>query len=151
MANILVIHGPNLNLLGHREKLIYGLTTLPEIDAAIIATGLKLNVHVDVVQHNSEGDIVTTLQQAIGRYESIVINPAAYTHYSIAIRDAIAACGIPTIEVHLSNIYSREEFRHKSVVSPVVVGQISGFGPYGYILALQAAVNLLGKAPVIEA
>ena len=151
MTNILVVHGPNLNLLGHREKKIYGLTTLTEINDSLIAAGLQAGVNVDVVQYNSEGEIVTAIQQAIGSYECIVINPGAYTHYSIAIRDAISACGIPAVEVHLSNIYAREEFRHKSVVAPVVVGQVSGFGPYGYILALQAALNILGKAPTVEA
>ena len=151
MTNILVIHGPNLNLLGHREKKIYGLTTLPEINAMLVAAGLHAGVTVDVVQHNGEGEIITAIQQAIGSYECIIINPGAYTHYSIAVRDAIASCGIPTVEVHLSNIYAREEFRHKSVVAPVAVGQISGFGPYGYILALQAALNILGKVPTVEA
>jgi len=151
VASILVIHGPNLNLLGHREKKIYGLTTLPQIDAAIIATGIELGVSVDAVQYNSEGDIINAIHRAIGQYDCLVINPAAYTHYSVAIRDAIAACGLPTIEVHLSNIYAREEFRHKSVVAPVAVGQISGFGPYGYVLAVQAAANLLGVGPTVEA
>lgn len=151
MTNILVIHGPNLNLLGHREKKIYGLTTLPEVNALLIAAGLHAGVNVDVVQHNGEGEIITAIQQSIGSYECIIINPGAYTHYSIAIRDAIASCGIPAVEVHLSNIYAREEFRHKSVVAPVAVGQISGFGPYGYVLALQAALNILGKVPTVEA
>ena len=151
MTNILVIHGPNLNLLGHREKKIYGLTTLPEINALLVAAGLHAGANVDVVQHNGEGEIITAIQQSIGSYECIIINPGAYTHYSIAIRDAIASCGIPTVEVHLSNIYAREEFRHKSVVAPVAVGQISGFGPYGYVLALQAALNILGKVPTVEA
>lgn len=150
MPQVLIIHGPNLNLLGHREKKVYGLTTLQEINTNIVSAAEARGWGVDIVQHNGEGDIVTLIQQAYGKYDCIIINPAAYTHYSIAIRDAIAASGVPTIEVHLSNIYAREEFRHKSVVAPVVVGQISGFGPYGYILALNAAVNLLG-IPAVEA
>lgn len=150
MPHILVIHGPNLNLLGHREKKVYGLTTLQEINSNIMAAASAMGWEVDIVQHNSEGEIVTLIQQAYGKYDCIIINPAAYTHYSIAIRDAIAACGVPTMEVHLTNIYAREEFRQKSVVAPVVVGQISGFGPYGYILALHAAVNLL-RGPTVEA
>lgn len=150
MSNVLVIHGPNLNLLGHREKKIYGLATLQDINTTLTTAALNLGVNLDIVQHNGEGEIITAIQQSFGKYDFVIINPAAYTHYSVAIRDAIAACGVPTIEVHLSNIYAREEFRHKSLTAPVVVGQITGFGPYGYILALNAAVNLLGHGPAVE-
>ncbi|MBS3939163.1 MAG: type II 3-dehydroquinate dehydratase [Peptococcaceae bacterium] len=144
MPSTLVIHGPNLNMLGQRERRIYGLTTLTELNAALSAAALGLNWEIEIMQSNSEGEIVTAIQDALGNHDCIIINPGAYTHYSIAIRDAIAACGVPTIEVHLTNIYQREEFRHKSVVAPVSVGQVSGFGPYGYIMALNAANQLLG-------
>ncbi|MBT9135761.1 MAG: 3-dehydroquinate dehydratase [Firmicutes bacterium] len=144
MPSTLVIHGPNLNMLGQRERRIYGLTTLTELNAALSAAALGLNWEIEIMQSNSEGEIVTAIQDALGSHDCIIINPGAYTHYSIAIRDAIAACGVPTIEVHLTNIYQREEFRHKSVVAPVSVGQVSGFGPYGYIMALNAANQLLG-------
>jgi len=150
LPNVLVIHGPNLNMLGQREKRIYGTTTLPELNNMLMAAATALQWDVSIVQSNSEGDIVTAIHEACGHYECIIINPAAYTHYSIAIRDAIAACSVPTIEVHLSNIYQREEFRHKSVIAPVSVGQISGFGPYGYVLALHAAANLIGTSPAIQ-
>jgi len=131
-------------MLGQRERRIYGLTTLTELNAALSAAALGLNWEIEIMQSNSEGEIVTAIQDALGNHDCIIINPGAYTHYSIAIRDAIAACGVPTIEVHLTNIYQREEFRHKSVVAPVSVGQVSGFGPYGYIMALNAANQLLG-------
>ncbi len=131
-------------MLGQRERRIYGLTTLTELNAALSAAALGLNWEIEIMQSNSEGEIVTAIQDALGSHDCIIINPGAYTHYSIAIRDAIAACGVPTIEVHLTNIYQREEFRHKSVVAPVSVGQVSGFGPYGYIMALNAANQLLG-------
>jgi len=144
LPSTLVIHGPNLNMLGQRERRIYGLTTLTELNAALSAAALGLNWEIEIMQSNSEGEIVTAIQDALGNHDCIIINPGAYTHYSIAIRDAIAACGVPTIEVHLTNIYQREEFRHKSVVAPVSVGQVSGFGPYGYIMALNAANQLLG-------
>jgi len=150
LPSALVIHGPNLNMLGQREKRIYGATTLPELNNMLVAEAATLLWDLSIVQSNSEGDIVNAIHEACGRYECIIINPAAYTHYSIAIRDAIAACNVPTIEVHLSNIYQREEFRHKSVVAPVAVGQISGFGPYGYVLALQAAANLMGRSPALQ-
>lgn len=150
LPNALVIHGPNLNMLGQREKRIYGATTLPELNSMLVAEATTLQWDLSIVQSNSEGDIVSAIHEALGRYECIIINPAAYTHYSIAIRDAIAACNVPTIEVHLTNIYKREEFRHKSVIAPVSVGQISGFGPYGYVLALQAAANLMGRSPATQ-
>jgi len=137
-------------MLGQREKRIYGATTLPELNSMLVAEATTLQWDLSIVQSNSEGDIVSAIHEALGRYECIIINPAAYTHYSIAIRDAIAACNVPTIEVHLTNIYKREEFRHKSVIAPVSVGQISGFGPYGYVLALQAAANLMGRSPATQ-
>ncbi len=146
MSNILVIHGPNLNLLGEREKEIYGQTTLADINALLEkeAVGLKLKLHV--VQSNHEGDIIDVIGKAKkDGFEAILINPAAYTHTSVAIHDAVRAVQIPTVEVHLSNIYSREDFRHKSLVAPVAVGQISGFGVNSYVLGLHAIAQLLKK------
>lgn len=134
----LVLHGPNLNLLGTREKEIYGSITLDELNQIIYAEANKLQVSVDCFQSNSEGDIINAIHHAPGRYRGIVINPASLTHYSIALRDALAAVDLPAIEVHLSNIYAREEFRHHSVIAPVVLGQISGLGKYSYLLALEA-------------
>lgn len=138
---ILVIHGPNLNLLGTREPGVYGSRTLAEIDAAIRALASELGIEAETLQSNSEGDIVTAIQSR--QYDVLVINPAAYTHTSIAIRDAIAAVGRPAIEVHLSNIHRREEFRRHSYVAGVATGQISGLGPEGYLLAVRAARELL--------
>lgn len=146
MSQILVIHGPNLNLLGEREKDIYGKTTLADINALLEkeAVGLKLKLHI--IQSNHEGEIVDTIGKAKkDGFAAILINPAAYTHTSVAIHDAVRAVQIPTVEVHLSNIYSREDFRHKSLVAPVAVGQISGFGVNSYILGLQAIAKLLKK------
>jgi 3-dehydroquinate dehydratase-2 len=142
---ILVIHGPNLDLLGQREIDIYGKFTLAEIDAALKKLGDELQVNVEAVQLSGEGEICKKLGGAAPEYSAVVINPAAYTHYSVAIRDAVAACRVPVIEVHLSNIYAREEFRHKSVIAPVAVGQISGFGINSYLLGLRAAISLLRK------
>lgn len=136
--NVLVIHGPNLNTLGLREPEIYGRTTLADIDARIARIANELRLTVRCVQHNSEGAIVDELHAARGRSDAIVINPGAYTHYAYAIRDAIAAIGIPTIEVHLTNTHARETFRATSVVSPVVRGTIAGFGIESYVLALHA-------------
>jgi len=137
MLRIRVLHGPNLNLLGTREQSIYGTLSLDALDSAITKLAEELAVKVDLRQSNSEGDLVTWIQEARTRYDGIIINPAAYTHSSIAIRDAIAAAGLPTIEVHLSNIHQREEFRHRSYIAGVALGQISGFGPTGYLLALR--------------
>jgi len=134
----LIINGPNLNMLGIREKNIYGVETLQEIAAKVMAEAEALNIDVDFVQSNHEGEIIDKIHSSLGVYDAIIINPGAYTHYSIAIRDAIKAVNIPTIEVHLSNIYAREEFRSKSVIAPVCCGQISGFGSNSYILALKA-------------
>lgn len=138
MGRILVIHGPNLNLLGTREPQVYGSTTLAEIDAGLRGLGHDLGVEVESVQSNHEGDIIDAIHGARGRCAGILINPGAYTHYSIAIRDAIAAVEMPVVEVHLSNVHKREEFRHRSVISPVVVGTIAGFGPDSYALGLRA-------------
>ena len=143
--SILVIHGPNLNLLGTREPDIYGKLTLNEIDNKMMVKAEELGVQLKSVQSNYEGVIVDAIQQAEGCYDYIIINAAAFTHYSIAIRDALAAISIPAIEVHLSNIYKREPFRHNSVISAVVHGQISGFGVDSYLLALEAAVRIVGS------
>lgn len=144
MANkVLVIHGPNLNLLGLREKGIYGDVTLKEIDSRLKKLAKEIGVEVSSFQSNSEGEIVDAIHKAMGKVDAIVINPAAYTHTSVAIRDAILAVAIPIIEVHLSNIHKREEFRHKSFISDVAIGTIAGFGPESYYLGLRAAKNLL--------
>lgn len=137
MLRIRVLHGPNLNLLGSREQSIYGSLSLNAVDSAITKLADELAVKVDLRQSNNEGELVTWIQEARLEYDGIIINPAAYTHTSVAIRDAIAAVGLPTIEVHLSNIHQREEFRHRSYVSGVAIGQISGLGSTGYLLALR--------------
>ena len=147
MKKILVLHGPNLNLLGGRETSVYGTTTLDEIDRQLKALAKKEGVEIDIQQSNSEGELVDLIQKASGRYHAVVMNPAAYTHTSVALRDAIASVGLPTVEVHLSNIYRREAFRHHSYVAEVSVGQISGFGAYSYQLGLLAALQHLRKKP----
>lgn len=139
---ILVIHGPNLNLLGTREMKIYGTQSLEEIDKDMRKLAKELGLELTIRQSNHEGEIVELIQNS-GGYSAIIINPAAYTHTSIAIRDAISAVKIPTIEVHLSNIYRREEFRQKSLIAPVATGQISGFGVESYLLGLRAATYIL--------
>lgn len=138
---ILVINGPNLNLLGTRESDIYGTMTLEDINASLQDLAKELNVEVTISQSNHEGEIVDMIHNAKD-YAALVINPAAYTHTSVAIRDAIAAVEIPAVEIHISNIYNREEFRHKSLISPVAHGQISGFGPESYLLGLRAAISI---------
>ena len=143
MLRIRVLHGPNLNLLGTREQSIYGTLSLDAIDSAIMKLAEELAVEVDPRQSNSEGELVTWIQEAGTGYDGIIINPAAYTHTSVAIRDAIAAVGLPTVEVHLSNVYQREEFRHHSYIAGVAIGQISGLGPIGYLLALRGLHDLL--------
>ncbi len=142
MRKILVLHGPNLNLLGEREPNVYGSITLEEINKELKEQAAKSDVELRIVQSNHEGELVETLQNARHWAEVIIINPAAYTHTSVAIRDAISAIQVPTIEVHLSNIYALEGFRQASHVSPVAVGQVSGFGKNSYLLALQADVLL---------
>ncbi len=137
---ILFLNGPNLNLLGQREPSVYGSQTLADIEAAVRARAGQLQVEVDFRQSNLEGELVTWIQTARGTFQAIVLNAAAYTHTSIALRDAISAVGVPTIEIHLSNIHAREEFRHKSLIAPVCRGQISGFGAQSYLLGLEAAI-----------
>ena len=143
--NILVIHGPNLNLLGKRHPEIYGTQTLDNINQDLIQIAQKQGVTLKVFQSNQEGKIVSEIGNNIDWANGILINPAAYTHTSIAIRDALSAINLPVIEIHLSNIYEREDFRHHSYVSPIAVGVISGFGNYSYELALNAMINTLKK------
>lgn len=138
--SVLVLHGPNLNLLGLREPGIYGVSTLAQIDAQLIELGRSLKVTVNTFQSNHEGGLVDAIHAARDRHQGIAINAGAYTHTSIAIRDAISAVQIPTVEVHLSNIYKREQFRHHSYLSAIVIGQITGFGVHSYYLGLQALV-----------
>jgi 3-dehydroquinate dehydratase-2 len=142
---ILFLNGPNLNLLGQREPEIYGHTTLAGIEAEVRGRAAELKVGIDFRQTNLEGELVGWIQEARGKFEVIVINAAAYTHTSIALRDAIAASGVPTIEIHLSNVHAREEFRHKSLIAPVCRGQITGFGQKSYILGVEAAVYVNEK------
>jgi 3-dehydroquinate dehydratase II len=144
---ILVIHGPNLNLLGKREPDIYGAVTLDDIQDRLSALAGELGVEVSFFQSNHEGELVQKIQDAMGVYQAIVFNPGAYTHTSIALRDAILSTGIPVVETHISNIYKREDFRHHSYISGVAVGQITGFGPDSYFLGLRAAAGL-GKNSV---
>lgn len=144
MPKILVIHGPNLNLLGGREKDIYGETTLEEINALLLKAARKDRFELEILQSNHEGEIVDAIGRAKkNKVKAIVINPAAYTHTSVAIRDALAAVRIPAVEVHLSNIYAREDFRRSSLIAPVCRGQVSGFGAGSYVLGLQAAMDLV--------
>ena len=142
---VLVINGPNLNLLGRREPDIYGRNTIEEINEMLNQEARGLGIEIKCTQSNSEGEIVNLIQEAMDNYDGIIINPAAYTHTSIAVRDAIASTGIPTVEVHLSNIYKREDFRQKSFISAVAVGVISGFGADSYLIGLRGLVNYLRK------
>jgi 3-dehydroquinate dehydratase-2 len=142
--NVLVLNGPNLNLLGLREPEVYGKTTLAQIEGLLRDRGTKLGVEVHCQQSNHEGALIDAIHGARGKFDVILLNAGAYTHTSVALRDAIAGTGIPTIEVHLSNIHAREEFRHRSLIAPVCRGQIAGFGALSYVLALEAAVNVNG-------
>ena len=143
MIKILVIHGPNLDLLGKREPEVYGKITLKEINKSLQALAKRKKIQLKIIQSNHEGEIVSTIGKARGKIDAILINPAAYTHTSVAIRDAILASNLPCVEVHLSNIYSREEFRRKSLISPVASGGMYGFGLQSYTLGLNAAISLI--------
>jgi 3-dehydroquinate dehydratase-2 len=147
MVHILVLHGPNLNLLGTREPMVYGATTLDEINATLMTLGKELGVSVEARQSNVEGELVTWIQQAPSQFQGLLFNPAAYTHTSIALRDAIIGVGLPMVEVHLSNIHRRESFRRRSYLASVALGQISGFGPQSYALGLRALVHALEDKP----
>ncbi|MBD1924748.1 type II 3-dehydroquinate dehydratase [Trichocoleus sp. FACHB-90] len=142
-VSVLVLHGPNLNLLGLREPGIYGSLTLDEINHLLEQEGQTLQAKLSIIQSNHEGVLVDAIQNALGQHQGILINAGAYTHTSVAIRDAIAAVNLPTVEVHLSNIYRREAFRHHSYIAPVAIGQISGFGSQSYLLGLQALIHHL--------
>lgn len=141
--SVLVIHGPNLQLLGQREVEIYGKLTLEEINAAMALEAKALKIQADFFQSNHEGELLDAIGTARKKYAAIVINPAAYTHTSVALRDALLACALPCVEVHLSNIHKREEFRRNSVTAPACVGLISGFGKQSYVLGLRAAAALI--------
>jgi len=140
---ILVLHGPNLNLLGQREPEIYGRATLAEIDAGLSKLGIESGAQVETFQSNHEGALIDRIHQARGRVDGILINPGGLTHTSVSLRDALAAVEVPVIEVHLSNVYAREPFRHTSLIAPIALGQISGLGPIGYELALRALLARL--------
>ena len=141
MSKYLIINGPNLNMLGIREPGIYGGNTLNDVNELIKANAARLGVEVDFFQSNIEGEIINTIHASMGKYNGIIMNPGAFTHYSYAIHDALTSVNVPCIEVHISNIHKREEFRHKSVTAPACKGQICGLGIYGYVLALEAFCN----------
>ncbi len=141
MMQVLVLHGPNLNMLGTREQSLYGTASLKSINSAIGKLAKEEGIQVVIRQSNAEGDLVTWIQEARQHFDAIVINPAAYTHTSVAIRDAIAAAAIPTVEVHLTNIHAREAFRHRSLTAGVALGQIAGFGSQSYLLAIHAVIQ----------
>jgi 3-dehydroquinate dehydratase II len=143
MPNILVLHGPNLNLLGTREPEVYGSSTLGRVDQQLTEEAKLRGVALRIVQSNHEGALIDAIHGSLGWADGILINPGALTHYSYALRDAVAAVEIPTVEVHLSNVYSREPFRHVSVIAPVCIGQISGFGVHSYLLGLAALLELV--------
>lgn len=141
---ILIINGPNINFLGIREKNIYGNNTYDDMCKYLEKEAKSFGIDVNFVQSNIEGEIVNFIQNTYGKYDGIVINPAAYTHYSIAVLDALKAVGLPAVEVHISNVHAREEFRRKSVTAPACVGQVCGFGIYGYVMAMKALINHCG-------
>lgn len=143
MVSILLLHGPNLNLLGTREPEYYGTLTLEELNNRMIGIGLEKGIELRTFQSNIEGKLIDALHDAAGWAEGVIFNPGAYTHTSIALRDAVAAIGIPVVEVHLSNVYTRERFRHKSLIAPVCVGKITGFGWRSYIYGLEALIDIL--------
>lgn len=145
MMNILIINGVNMNMLGTREPEKYGSMTLKDLEKELYAYSFELGVDIETYQSNHEGEIVEKIQQAKNQFDGIIINAAAYTHTSVAIRDAISAVNIPTVEVHITNIHAREEFRHKSLIAPVCIGQISGFGIHSYKLALKGLSDILKK------
>ncbi|RUM63066.1 MAG: type II 3-dehydroquinate dehydratase [Sulfurospirillum sp.] len=147
---IVVIQGPNLNMLGLREQNIYGPMKLDDIHAQMETYAKQSEIEVEFFQSNLEGEIVDKIQECVGEAQGIIINPAAYTHTSIAIRDAIKAVQIPTVEVHISNIYAREEFRHKSMIAPVCAGQITGFGPFSYHLAMVSMIQILSEIKAMQ-
>jgi len=147
---IVVIQGPNLNMLGHREQNIYGPMKLEDVHAQMENVAKQNSIDIEFFQSNLEGEIVDKIQECLGEADGIIINPAAYTHTSIAIRDAISAVAIPTIEVHISNIYKREEFRQKSLTAPVTTGQVSGFGPFGYHLAMIGMIQILNEIKMMR-
>ena len=140
---VLILNGPNLNLLGKRQPEIYGKLTLAQIEQKVRMLARELGIEIDFRQSNSEGELVTWIQEAANKFGAIVINPAAYTHTSLAMRDAVSALGIPTVEIHISNIHQREPFRHHSFIAEVAVGQIAGFGVDSYLLGLRAAADLI--------
>ncbi len=145
-THVLVLHGPNLNLTGFREPDIYGKKSLSDIDAEIQQAAASIDIEVRILQSNSEGTLIDTIQEHRQWADAIVINAGGLTHYSIALRDALVSVRMPVIEVHLSNIHAREEFRHKSVIAPIALGQIVGLGSYGYVLALRAIEHVLKEA-----
>lgn len=144
MRRIHIIHGPNLNLLGSREPEIYGMITLEEINSKLVQVGKEMKIEVQCHQSNSEGGLIDLLHRAGKNADGVIINPGGYTHTSVALRDAVSAIGIPVVEVHLSNVYAREEFRHRSLLSPVCIGKIIGFGWRSYLLAMHALVEQNG-------
>lgn len=145
MTQILLLHGPNLNMLGVREPQVYGVMTLAEINRRVEVAAAERGVALQTFQSNSEGALIDRLQQAMGQVDGVIFNPGAYTHTSVALRDAIAGTGLKVVEVHLSNIHAREEFRHKSLLAPVCVGQICGFGWRSYLLGLEAILGEIEK------